>query len=65
LQSKNIKLKSHGIHNCRAFSKPRVSKAVSEGLENNGFKNENYIIYLEEKKHSRSLFGVNFHRRDR
>jgi hypothetical protein len=42
------------------FPSQEYSKAVSEGLENNGFKNENYIIYLEEKNILRSLFGVNF-----
>ncbi|GGP02352.1 hypothetical protein GCM10010992_06390 [Cloacibacterium rupense] len=32
------------------FPSQENSKKVSEGLENIGFKNEDYIIYLEEKK---------------
>jgi hypothetical protein len=31
------------------FPSQEYSKAVSEGLENNGFKNENYIIYQKKK----------------
>ena len=42
------------------FPSQEYSKAVSAGLENNGFKNENYIIYLEEKKHSPKSFWSKF-----
>ena len=39
------------------FPSQEFAKPISEGLENNGFINEDYIIYQEEKK--QSLFGVN------
>lgn len=38
------------------FKSQEYSKAVSEGLENIGFKNEDYIIYHEEKKHTPKSF---------
>jgi hypothetical protein len=37
----------------------KFAKPISEGLENNGFRNEDYIIYHEEKNKLQSLFGVN------
>lgn len=38
------------------FKSQEYSKAVSESLENNGFKNEDYIVYHEEKKHTPKSF---------
>jgi hypothetical protein len=41
------------------FPSQEFAKPISEGLENNGFRNEDYIIYHEEKNKLQSLFGVN------
>lgn len=38
------------------FPSQEYSKSVSEGLENIGFKNEDYIIYHEERKQTQKSF---------
>ena len=42
------------------FPSQEFAKPISEGLENNGFRNEDYIIYHEEKKQATKSFWSKF-----